>query len=67
MNNIQDMAMRMIMSSPQVKNNPMAKEYINVIASGDAMKGEQIANNICSSYGLRREDAIKQARQFFKM
>lgn len=67
MNNLQDMAMRMIMSSPQVKNNPMAKEYINVIASGDSTKGEQIANNICSSYGVRREDAVKQARDFFKI
>lgn len=40
MNPIQ-FAMSMIQNNPQVMNNPMAQNYIGVIQSGDAQKGQQ--------------------------
>lgn len=46
-------------------SNPMAQGMLDVIESGDASKGEQMADNLCKSMGVSREDAIKQARQFF--
>lgn len=51
--------------NPQVANNPRAMEMLNVIQSGDTQKGEQIANNICKTYGISKEDATKQAENFF--
>ena len=51
--------------NPQVANNPRAMEMLNVIQRGDAQKGEQIANNLCHTYGISKEDATKQAENFF--
>lgn len=48
-----------------VAGNPMASGMLNVIESGDAKKGEQMADNICQSMGVTREQALNQARQFF--
>ena len=51
--------------NPQVANNPRAMEMLNVIQSGDTQKGERIANNLCQTYGISKEDATKQAENFF--
>lgn len=48
-------------------NNPMAQNYIGVIQSGDAQKGQQLAENICKSYGVTPQQAIQQAKQFFNI
>lgn len=60
-------AMNMIKNNPQVMNNPMAQNYIGVIQSGDAQKGQQLAENICKTYGVTPQQAIQQARQFFNI
>ncbi len=65
--NLQQMAMNMLQSNPQVANNPQAQEFLNVIKSGDNQRGEEIARNMCQSMGVKPEDAYKQARQFFHM
>ena len=48
-------------------NNPMAQNYISVIQSGDAQKGQQLAENICRSYGVTPQEALQQAKQFFRI
>lgn len=58
-------AMNMIQQNPQIMNNPMAQNYISVIQSGDAQRGQQLAENICKSYGVTPQQAIQQAKQFF--
>lgn len=60
-------AMSMIQQNPQVMNNPMAQNYIGVIQSGDAQKGQQLAENICKSYGVTPQQAMQQAKQFFNI
>lgn len=47
------------------QNNPMAMGMLDVIESGDASKGEQMADNICKSMGISRDEAISQARRYF--
>ena len=59
------MAMNLIMQNPQVANNPQAQEYLQIIQNGDAEKGQQIADNLCQSFGVSRDDAISQAKRFF--
>lgn len=66
-NPILNLAMTMISNNPQIANNPQAKSMIEVIQSGDAERGRQIAENLCSTYGVSKEDAVKQAKSFFKI
>lgn len=68
MNNpILNLAMTMISNNPQIANNPQAKSMIEVIQNGDAERGQQIAENLCNTYGVSKEDAVKQAKSFFKI
>lgn len=58
-------AMRMINENPNVKNNPRMKEMVDVIISGDQKRGEELAMNLCKTYGCSREDAIDLAKKRF--
>lgn len=64
-NAIMNFAMNAIAKNPQLASNPQAQELINVIKSGDSAKGEQIARNICQSYGVTPEQALDKATGFF--
>lgn len=64
-NNIMGLALDIIQKNPALANNPNAREMIDVIRNGDAAKGQQIAKNLCDTYGVKPEDAISQARSFF--
>lgn len=57
--------MGMIAKNPQIANNPRNKEMFNVIQSGDTKKGQEIAQNLCNTYGVSQQEAIDQARKFF--
>lgn len=63
--NPRDFAMHMIRNNPSITNNPIAQNYINVLQSGDAQKGQQIAQNILNSYGMTKEQAMQQVQQIF--
>lgn len=65
MPNLKDFALGYIRQNPNVANNPNAQGMLNVIESGDSAKGEQIARNLCQTYGITPEQAIQQAKQFF--
>lgn len=67
MMNFQAIALEMIRRNPQIANNPNAQELLNVIQSGDQKKGEEIANNLCNTYGISRDDAVQKAKQFFNI
>ena len=65
--NMRDMALNLLMQNPNVANNPNAQEFIQVIQNGDSVKGEQIAQNLCDTYGMSKEDAIRNAKSFFHL
>ena len=58
-------AMNLIRNNPQVRNNPQAQEWLEVIQSGDNVRGEEIANNLLQSMGMTKEQAMEQASQRF--
>lgn len=60
-------AMAMIGRNPQIANNPQAQNMIDVIRNGDSKKGIEIAENLCTSYGVNKDDAINQAKKFFNI
>lgn len=64
---IREFALNLLDKNTNVQSNPMAKEMISAIRNNDATKGEQLANNILSSYGVSREDALAQAKKFFNL
>lgn len=64
-NPFQMIATAIMQHNPNIKNNQQAMEYLNVISSGDSKKGEQIADNLCKTYGMSREEMLTQAKQFF--
>lgn len=64
-NILMQFALNKIASNPDIANNPRNKELISIIQNGDSIKGEQVANNLCESYGLNKDEALKQAASFF--
>lgn len=61
------MAMNLISQNPNIANNPNAQEFIKVIQNGDSERGQQIADNLCKSYGMTRDEALKSAKSFFNL
>lgn len=60
-----DFVINMIQKNPAIANNPQAQNYINVLKSRDASKGEEIAKNLCETYGVSPEEGLNQAKTFF--
>lgn len=58
-------ALNLISRNPAVANNPQAQNLISVIQNGDSKKGEEIARNLCNTYGVTPEQALTQAKNFF--
>lgn len=63
--NVKQMITNLMMRNPAVADNPNAKAMLEVVSSGDQAKGEEIANNLLNTYGVSKEDALRQAREFF--
>jgi hypothetical protein len=63
--NIQQFAMNLLQSNPNVAKNPQAQEMLKVIQNGDSQRGQMIAENLCKTYGITKEDALAQAKRFF--
>lgn len=65
MNVVSTLLQGLMANNPAIANNPNTQNYLNVIQSNDQTKGEQIANNLCQTMGMSREEAIARAKAFF--
>lgn len=65
--NLQDFAINMLSRDARFANNPQAQEMINAIKTGDNVKGQEIAKNICAQYGKSPDEIIPQAKKFFNI
>lgn len=52
-------------NNPNIANNPQAQNYIQILQSGNAQAGQQIAENLLKTYGMTKEQGMNQVRQFF--
>lgn len=50
-------------ANPKYKNSPMGQQLMNCIRNRDNAAGEQLANNILQTYGINKDDAIRQASE----
>lgn len=66
-NGIMGFAMSMLQKNPNVANSPQAQEMLRVLQSNDAQRGQEIARNLCQTYGVTPEQAINQATSFFNL
>ena len=62
---LQAIALDILEKNPNIANNPRAKEMVDVIRSGDNARGEEIARNLCASYGVSPEQASQDAKRYF--
>lgn len=60
-----EFALNLIKNNPQFANNPLAQNYLQILESGDSAKGQELANNLLETHGVEREEAVKQAKNFF--
>lgn len=65
MNHLINQALRELEQRPDLKSNPMAREWLRVLREGDSQKGEQIARNILNENKVTIQQAIEQARRMF--
>lgn len=66
MNNaIMQFAAKMLQSNPQAANSPMGQQLVQILQTGDVNAGQQLANNICQTYGVSQQEAIQKSRNYF--
>lgn len=65
MDDLLGFAMNLIARNPKLANNPQAQQLIDVIQRGDEKQGEEIAENLCKTFGTTREQAVSEAKKFF--
>lgn len=61
------MAMNRISSDPSFRNNPQAKAFVDIMQRGDVAQGQQMAKNLCQSFGVSEQEALQQAKSFFRI
>ncbi len=70
MTTLQQIALNMISNSFEQQSGgnapPWTKEAIECIQNNDAKKGEALANNLCQTMGLTREQALSEFQKMAK-
>ncbi len=61
------MAMNRISSDPSFRNNPQARAFADIMQRGDVAQGQEMARNLCQSYGVSEQEALQQAKSFFRI
>lgn len=63
--NVQQFALNLIVKNPNIIQNEKQKHWVDVIRNGNSQEGEQLANNLLNTYGVKKEDIPNIAQQFF--
>lgn len=54
-----------IRQNPNIANNPQSQNFLQILQSGDAQKGQQVAENLLKTYGMTKEQGMNQVHNFF--
>lgn len=65
MNQIANFAINMLQHDPRFANNPQAQKLMEIIQNGDSQQGEKMAENLCETYGMTKDQALTEAKKFF--
>lgn len=66
MANFQQIGMMILQNNPKIMNSPQGQQFLKILQTGDVQAGQQMAQNLCQSYGISPEQALAQSMQFFK-
>lgn len=65
-NAIKALALQMFQRLPShQKNTPQVQAIMQAIQNDDHEAGQRIANNLCTSYGVTKEQALQNALSMF--
>lgn len=65
MNPIAAMAMNMLQKNPKLQKNPQAQALVEIIQNGDEERGKQMAENLCNTYGISKDEVLSEAKKRF--
>ena len=57
--------MQQIMSNNRIMGNPIIKNAMSMVQSGNSKGSEQMARNLCKEKGINPDDVMKQIRGNF--
>lgn len=63
--NPMDIIKNKIMNDPQIKNNPMAQNAMQMIQSGNTQGLKSMAENMCKERGITVEQAKEEVMKLF--
>lgn len=55
----------MIRRDPSIMQNPQKRAMIDAIRNNDSRTGQEIAGNLCNTFGVSKEDATNNAYSMF--
>lgn len=58
--------LQQVSQNPQFANNPQAQNIIQVLMSGDAKAGEELARNYARSMGVDPQQLAQQSMDYFQ-
>ena len=59
--------MQKAMNNPQIMQNPISKNAIELYQKGDKQGLNELADNLCKEKGINRQDFEKQIKSHFGM
>lgn len=65
MPNLPQIAMQLLQQNQQIANSPQGQQLMQILQNGDVAAGEQMARNICASYGMTEQQMLMRALNFF--
>lgn len=60
------LALNLLAQSPAISQSPMGQQFLHILQTNDVQAGEQMALNICNSYGSNPNDMLLKATRFFQ-
>lgn len=54
------------MRDPAISRNPLAREWLEIVRTGDKKRGEEVARNLLENASVTERQAIEDALRFFK-
>ena len=63
--NLMQMILNQMINSPQIQNNPMAKNAMQMCQSGDSNGLKSMAENLCKERGITIDEAKQKVMSMF--
>lgn len=66
MTSMRNILFQLVQSNPQVAQNPLAQQAVNVIQNGTEKQKQQMIENMCQTFGMDQGALAQSAGNFLK-